>query len=89
MSDNAFYTQLNTGILVFGLISGILFVFSEILGYINRYSSRCKSIAEFILKFFNIIREPTLDERLAYLSEERQRVTTNMTASSTTDMVNV
>lgn len=69
MSD--FYSNVNTAVLVFGLISGCLFIVSELLGFFNKYSPSCTSISEFILKGLKVIREPTLDERLAYLQNER------------------
>jgi hypothetical protein len=80
MSDNSFYTQVNTVILVLGIVSGILFISSETLGMINRDSSKCKSIIEFILRFVGFVREPTLDERLAYLRSERDRIS-NITSN--------
>jgi len=68
--DN-YYNSINTAILIFGLISGCLFVISEILGTMNKYSSSCTSITEFILKTMHIIREPSLEERLDYLQNQR------------------
>jgi hypothetical protein len=64
--------------MVIGILGAVMFVISEILGFMNKYSSNCTSVVEFILKLFKLIREPTLEERLNQLNARREsQVDTN------------
>lgn len=65
------YNGINTALLVFGIISSVLFVISETLGIMNKFSTKCTSIIEFVLKGLNLMREPSLEERLEYLQMMR------------------
>jgi len=68
MSD---YTQINYVFLALGLINGTLFVVSEMLGFLNRHSTRCTSMVELVARWFKVLREPTFEEVLSHLEQRR------------------
>ncbi len=55
-------------------LSTLFAIASEMMGYVNKWKEgRCTSVVEFVLKSLHLIKEPSPEEILADIREQRRR----------------